>query len=247
MLGSRGWKRDLQGRVLSREGTAGNGGITSTIHGVAEGGAKDEQEHYGKMVPVSDPKMGEVQDALKSVIQNLFDIQMNIHGYQDETHPYLVEKMIDLTTSLSTLQQSSQPSQSSSSLPSLPPELIDYVDEGRNPDIYTREFVELAQRGNAVINGKREGFRSFSEVLAGELVREGESRKQRQSGGVNMEKAVEKVMRNAGIEKPAEGWGADGGDMKRESVSGNGVGIGMGNGMVDGGGDVDGDRKMGGT
>lgn len=63
--------------------------------------------------------------------------------------------------------------QSSSDLPvadvQLPPEIISYVDTSRNPDIYTREFVELVQRGNQDLKGKRAAFVSFRDVLAREL------------------------------------------------------------------------------
>ncbi|KAJ5582046.1 Mediator of RNA polymerase II transcription subunit 10 [Penicillium sp. DV-2018c] len=51
----------------------------------------------------------------------------------------------------------------------LPPEIIDYVDSARNPDIYTREFVELVQRGNQDLHGKRKAFASFRDVLAREM------------------------------------------------------------------------------
>jgi len=51
----------------------------------------------------------------------------------------------------------------------LPPEIIDYVDAARNPDIYTREFVELVQRGNQDLKGKKEAFGSFRDVLATEM------------------------------------------------------------------------------
>lgn len=51
----------------------------------------------------------------------------------------------------------------------LPPEIIDYVDASRNPDIYTREFVELVQRGNQDLKGKKEAFASFRDVLAREM------------------------------------------------------------------------------
>ena len=51
----------------------------------------------------------------------------------------------------------------------LPPEIIDYVDAARNPDIYTREFVELVQRGNQDLKGKREAFAGFRDVLAREM------------------------------------------------------------------------------
>ncbi|KAL7626622.1 RNA polymerase II mediator complex subunit [Parahypoxylon ruwenzoriense] len=54
-------------------------------------------------------------------------------------------------------------------LPHIPPELIQYVDNGRNPDIYTREFVELVRRGNQLMKGKQAAFASFRDVLAGEM------------------------------------------------------------------------------
>ncbi|RQM08181.1 hypothetical protein DH86_00000618, partial [Scytalidium sp. 3C] len=57
----------------------------------------------------------------------------------------------------------------STRLPNIPPELIQYVDNGRNPDIYTREFVELARRGNQLMKGKMEAFGSFRDVLAKEM------------------------------------------------------------------------------
>jgi mediator of RNA polymerase II transcription subunit 10 len=43
------------------------------------------------------------------------------------------------------------------------------VDAARNPDIYTREFVELVQRGNQDLRGKKEAFASFRDVLASEM------------------------------------------------------------------------------
>ncbi|EPQ64975.1 Bgt-4196 [Blumeria graminis f. sp. tritici] len=56
-------------------------------------------------------------------------------------------------------------------LPYVPPELIQYVDNGRNPDIYTREFVELARKGNQLLKGKMEAFADFRDILAGEMCR----------------------------------------------------------------------------
>ena len=54
---------------------------------------------------------------------------------------------------------------------SIPPEIIEYVDEGRNPDIYTREFVELVQKGNQYLKGKSEAFSGFRDALAEEMAR----------------------------------------------------------------------------
>lgn len=45
------------------------------------------------------------------------------------------------------------------------------MDNGRNPDIYTREFVELARRGNQLMKGKMAAYADFRDVLAGEMGR----------------------------------------------------------------------------
>ena len=52
---------------------------------------------------------------------------------------------------------------------SLPPEVIQYVETGRNPDIYTREFVELTQRNNQHLAGRMKAFGLFSEILTEEM------------------------------------------------------------------------------
>lgn len=51
----------------------------------------------------------------------------------------------------------------------IPPEIIEYVESGRNPDIYTREFIELVQRTNDHLRGKALAFRSFRDILAEEI------------------------------------------------------------------------------
>ena len=74
----------------------------------------------------------------------------------------------ELTTSLQNL------SSTSANLATLiPPEIIDYVEEGRNPDIYTREFVEQVQKLNMILKGKSDAYRGFRDMLAEEIVKEG--------------------------------------------------------------------------
>ena len=72
----------------------------------------------------------------------------------------------------------------STTLPLIPPEIIQYVDEGRNPDIYTREFMESIIRYNQNINGKRKAFSDFSDIFAEELIK----------GVPGVESQVKKIM-----------------------------------------------------
>lgn len=63
-------------------------------------------------------------------------------------------------------------STTSSALPiQIPPEIIEYVDQSRNPDIYTREFVEIVQKNNQHLKGKSEAFAGFRDILSEEIVK----------------------------------------------------------------------------
>lgn len=50
----------------------------------------------------------------------------------------------------------------------VPREILIYVQEGRNPEIYTREFVELVMRQNQKLKGKADAFAQFRDILARE-------------------------------------------------------------------------------
>jgi len=52
----------------------------------------------------------------------------------------------------------------------LPPEVISYVESSRNPDIYTREFVELVQKLNQQLRGRSQAYADFRDVLAREMM-----------------------------------------------------------------------------
>ena len=61
-------------------------------------------------------------------------------------------------------------SRSSSNLATtIPPDIIQYVENGRNPDIYTREFVEMAQRMNQQLKGRSAALTQFRNTLAMEI------------------------------------------------------------------------------
>lgn len=51
----------------------------------------------------------------------------------------------------------------------IPPEVTNYVESSRNPDIYTREFIELVQRTNQMLKGREEAYRFLQEQIAWQL------------------------------------------------------------------------------
>ncbi|KAK8056498.1 hypothetical protein PG993_001725 [Apiospora rasikravindrae] len=81
----------------------------------------------------------------------------------------LAAELRALQSSLQAVYATSSTPTPDQALPHIPPELVQYVEKGRNPDIYTREFVELVRRQNQTMRGKQAAFASFRDVLAGEM------------------------------------------------------------------------------
>ncbi|KAF2970273.1 hypothetical protein GQX73_g3292 [Xylaria multiplex] len=118
-------------------------------------------------------------EQLKDTIQSLHNIMVQVTAYDTTTssssplssppsrpsRDVLAAELTALSRSLQTIHRTS----ATRTLPQVPPDLVQYVDNGRNPDIYTREFVELVRRGNQLMRGKQSAFASFRDVLAGEI------------------------------------------------------------------------------
>lgn len=51
----------------------------------------------------------------------------------------------------------------------IPPEVFDYIDQGRNPQLYTKDCMEKALAENEAVNGKIDGYRRFKALLMVEL------------------------------------------------------------------------------
>lgn len=62
-------------------------------------------------------------------------------------------------------------SQSARRLPThIPIDIIEYVEKSRNPDVYTRQFVELVMRYNQQLKGRSEAFGQFRDILGREMM-----------------------------------------------------------------------------
>lgn len=100
------------------------------------------------------------------IIHNLYALMIQSHEYhRDLTGPAMTQEITSLLATLRTLTHLAPRLTTS-----VPPEIISYIENGRNPDIYNREFVEVSQRMNQQLKGKSEAFGMFRDVLAREIV-----------------------------------------------------------------------------
>ncbi|KAH8595627.1 transcription factor subunit Med10 of mediator complex-domain-containing protein [Bisporella sp. PMI_857] len=134
----------------------------------------------------------QVEAQIQNILQDLYTMMMQIHAYDTnlpshhskeilsresyafsphpnlDLAPELTHLSIKLVQSLQTVYTSAT---SPNSLPDIPLELLKYVDSGRNPDIYTREFVEAARKDNQLLKGRQEAFGSFRDIFCEEVIK----------------------------------------------------------------------------
>ncbi|KAH0528589.1 hypothetical protein TsFJ059_003429 [Trichoderma semiorbis] len=121
------------------------------------------------MAPVDRIDHDAIEQQLKDVIQDFYRIMVQVSTYDSmgrSSKEVLSNEIKNLSDSLQSVHTAASPP---NHLPSVPPELLEYVENGRNPDIYTREFVELVRRGNQLMRGKVNAFASFRDVLAEQM------------------------------------------------------------------------------
>jgi mediator of RNA polymerase II transcription subunit 10 len=79
--------------------------------------------------------------------------------------------MANLQTSVSLAQNLVRLSQEAPNVKvRVPPELISYVESARNPDVFTREFVEAVQRMNQGLKGRCEAYLYLRNTLAKDII-----------------------------------------------------------------------------
>ena len=54
----------------------------------------------------------------------------------------------------------------------VPFEVVQYIEDGRNPDVYTRDFVEAIRRSNQYQRAKMNGLKQLRDTLAEKIVAE---------------------------------------------------------------------------
>jgi len=110
--------------------------------------------------------LAQIDEQLKLIVQNLYNLIVQSLDHQGTlTEDAMKREIQSLIQNLVLLIRTAP------SLPlEIPPDIIRYVEQARNPDIYTREFVELAQAQNQRLKGKSEAFAQLRDILAKEIM-----------------------------------------------------------------------------
>lgn len=121
-------------------------------------------------------ELAELQDEISSIIETFLHLGVQVHDFQSTNDAKLglsnhINKAINQLKNLSNKNIDNDHADSIDKI-LIPSDLINYIQDGRNPDIYTREFVEVVRKINQFLNGKSLAFQNFQNTLANSIKQE---------------------------------------------------------------------------
>jgi mediator of RNA polymerase II transcription subunit 10 len=103
---------------------------------------------------------------LRRIISNLYLVLVQAHDFKGgESKEHLTGEIKALISNLQELTRTSR------RLPTtVPIDLIQYVEDKRNPDVYKRQIVELVMQYNQLQKGRAQAFADFRDILGREMM-----------------------------------------------------------------------------
>ncbi|KAK9365456.1 transcription factor subunit Med10 of mediator complex-domain-containing protein [Lipomyces kononenkoae] len=114
------------------------------------------------------PALQAQEDRLRQIIETILELAIGVHDYESvaQSKEAVVARVNLLTSQLSDLDRAAKENVADVLVPR---EILQYIEDGRNPNVYTREFVELLVKQNQFVYGKMRAMRDFRDVLADQI------------------------------------------------------------------------------
>lgn len=119
-------------------------------------------------------ELGTVEQQLAAVIESFIELGVSVYDFPgtSEATQGMVTNLKRNVDRLANLNKQSNDPDSQLQNVNVPLEVVQYIEDGRNPDIYTREFVEAIRRSNQYQRAKMHGLRQLRDSLADKIVEE---------------------------------------------------------------------------
>ncbi|XP_077993705.1 mediator of RNA polymerase II transcription subunit 10-like [Glandiceps talaboti] len=123
--------------------------------------ARDTQTH--KMA--SHDKFEQIEQNLERFIENTRQMGIIVSDFQPQGQNVLNQKILRMVTGMQEIDRCRSDIQDVH----VPLEVFEYIDQGRNPQLYTKDCMEKALAKNEQVKGKIDTFRRFKSQLVHEL------------------------------------------------------------------------------
>ncbi|XP_055616184.1 mediator of RNA polymerase II transcription subunit 10 [Toxorhynchites rutilus septentrionalis] len=105
-----------------------------------------------------------LENHLEMFIENVRQIRIIVSDFQPQGQNVLNQKIQSLVTGLQEIDKLKNQVDVN-----VPLEVFDYIDQGRNPQLYTKDCIDKALTKNEEVKGKIDSYRKFKSNLLKEL------------------------------------------------------------------------------
>ncbi|KAI9484236.1 MAG: transcription factor subunit Med10 of mediator complex-domain-containing protein [Benjaminiella poitrasii] len=107
-----------------------------------------------------------VEDKLNELLQTIFELSVIVYDFQPDGNKLVWKKINSVIEHYKEIDDLKDGIDSF-----IPEEVINYVEHGKNPDIFTQGFVERAATENQFTNGKIKAVNEFQQLLSEEFTK----------------------------------------------------------------------------
>lgn len=112
----------------------------------------------------TDRAIDSAKDVLNRLTDAFFELGIYVHDFQG-TEGSREGMAIKVNATIDDLKQLTAPHSKPLDNVPIPLDVLQYIEDGRNPDVYTREFVEATRKSNQYLRGKMVAMRELRDVL----------------------------------------------------------------------------------
>ncbi|CAB3259634.1 unnamed protein product [Arctia plantaginis] len=106
-----------------------------------------------------------LETQLEMFIENVRQIRIIVSDFQPQGQSVLNQKIQSLVTGLQEVDKLKSQVHDIH----VPTEVFDYIDQGRNPQLYTKDCIDKALAKNEEVKGKIDSYKRFKSHLLSEL------------------------------------------------------------------------------
>lgn len=112
--------------------------------------------------------LAQLSEKVKTIIGHLYDLELTASDFPAEVAPDALQehirRLVDEYSELEAIK--------SSTGIDVPQDVLEYIEAGRNPNVYTRQFSEAVARESQSLHGKMAAHEDFAVVLGGCIERQ---------------------------------------------------------------------------
>lgn len=138
-------------------------------------------------------ELNQSEQQVTAIIESFIELGVSIYDFPGtpEATQGMITNLKRNVDRLFKLNQVSNDPESSLQKVNIPFEVVQYIEDGRNPDIYTREFVEAIRRSNQYQRAKMHALKLLRDSLAEKISEE----------FPDLESAVQDILKRTDLQK----------------------------------------------